>query len=153
MQANRFVVREAVTVSPEEDLVAAARKMREKHVGFLVVTDERNHPIGVLSDRDILIESVAEDMNPHNIKVVDVMTSRPLLATEEEDLESFLARMRNAGVRRAPVVNQTGLLIGIISFDDLLLSISGMLSNMAGSVAKQLSTERKMRGYRVNKSR
>ncbi len=148
MQASKLIVRDVVTVSADEDLVSAARLMRERHVGFLVVTDKRNgddYPIGVLTDRDIVIESVAGDVNPHNLRVSDVMVSRPLVTTEAEDLESLLSRMCAVGVRRAPVVSESGKLLGIVSFDDLLRSVASLLESMAGATLKQRETEIRMR--------
>lgn len=148
MQTRQFVVRDVVTVSPDADVAAAARLMREKHVGFLVVTDQRNggqYPIGVLTDRDIVMESVAENENPHNLKVSDVMTTRPLVAVLDELVEELLPRMRAAGVRRAPVVDNTGALAGVIAFDDVLQVLADALRNMAGLVARQRVTETTMR--------
>lgn len=149
MQTNRLFVRDVVTISGEQDLVYAAKLMREHHVGFLVVVDKRNgdqYPIGVLTDRDIVIESVAEDVSPHNLRVADVMVSQPLIIRESEDLEVLLARMCAYGVRRAPVVDESGRLAGIVSFDDLLQSISGMLNDIAGATKKQRETEKTFRG-------
>lgn len=148
MHTNRFLVRDVVTISPSEDLVAAAKLMHKQHIGFLVVVDKHSgnrHPLGVLTDRDILIKSVAKELNPHDVKVSEAMTPRPLFTTEEEDLENLLARMHAAGVRRAPVVDSTGQLLGLVSFDDLLQIISGMMSDMAGSAKQQRSTEAKLR--------
>ncbi|MES1189800.1 MAG: CBS domain-containing protein [Steroidobacter sp.] len=148
MHTNRYVTRDIATIGPDADLAAAAKVMRQHHVGFLVVVSERNgvrHPVGVLSDRDIVMESVAEDISPHELKVADVMTTHPLVASIDDDLEDLLAHMRENGVRRVPVVNKNGTLAGIVSFDDLLQTLSRMLGNMASSVINQRVTEIEMR--------
>ena len=92
-----------------------------------------------------LIEVVAQDVNPRTIKVADIMVLRPLLAAEDEDLEHLLGRMREAGVRRVPVVGAAGELLGMVSFDDILQAIAGLLTDMAHSTLRQRQLEPRLR--------
>jgi CBS domain-containing protein len=143
MQACQLMSRDVVTVRPEDDLVAAARLMREHHVGFLVVT-QRSHdgnPVGVLTDRDIVVTVVARELDPNKFVVSDVMNTKQLLASEHEDLQELLARMRETGVRRAPVISRWGKLVGVVSFDDVLCFTSTLLGDMATSVTSQRQHE------------
>jgi CBS domain-containing protein len=143
MQACQLMSRNVVTARPDDDLVTAARLMREHHVGFLVVT-QRTHdgnPVGVLTDRDIVVAVVARELSPDNFVVSDVMNTTQLLASEHEDLHDLLARMREAGVRRAPVISRWGKLVGVVSFDDVLCFTSDLLCDMAGSVTSQRQHE------------
>lgn len=150
MRVDRFIACDVITVAPDDDLVTAAKLMRKQHVGFLVVTHQdagRQRPLGVLSDRDITIECVAEDLNPRNIKVADIMAADPVLAGADEDLEGLLTRMASAGVRRAPVVDNEGVLVGVVSFDDLLQAIDGMLGNIALAAVQQRCNETRLRSH------
>lgn len=147
MQACQLMSRDLVTVRPEDDLFTAARLMREGHIGFLVVTQRTydGNPVGVLTDRDIVVAVVAREINPSSFVVADIMNTTPLLANEQEDLQELLARMREHGVRRAPVVSRWGKLVGVISFDDILCFASGLLNDMATSVTSQRQHEARQR--------
>jgi CBS domain-containing protein len=148
MNVDHVIVRKVVTITPERDLVAAAGLMRQKHVGFLCVVEPRNGghvPVGVLTDRDIVLEVVAKNVDPLRITVGDAMTAAPLLAKENESIEKLLTRMQSLGVRRAPVVGRGGKLVGIVSFDDILKAIAGLLGDMTGSFTTARATERQRR--------
>jgi len=144
MQTLRYLVRDIATTSPDVDVATAAKLMRNHHVGFLVVTDRRDgrqYPVGVISDRDVVLKAVARDIDPRSLKVSDVMTAGPLVAKADEDLEDLMARMRENGVRRAPVIDSDGALVGVVSFDDVLQTLARMLGNMASSVVNQRVAE------------
>jgi CBS domain-containing protein len=148
MNVDRVIVRKVVTISPERNLVEAAALMRERHVGFLVVVEPRNGghiPVGVLTDRDIVVEVVAKNVAPAGVTVGDAMTASPLVANEHESIASLLTRMQSLGVRRAPVVAHGGELVGVVSFDDILKMLAGVLGDMAGSFTTARSTERQRR--------
>jgi len=109
----------AVSIGAAADLVEAATLMRESHVGFLVVMDG-SAPVGVITDRDIVLETVAADVSPRDVTVGDAMTSEPGTAFEGSAVEDALESMRLAGVRRVPVVDEGGRVIGVLSLDDVL---------------------------------
>jgi CBS domain-containing protein len=141
--------RKVVTVRRNDDLQFAGRLMREKHIGYLVVVDtlprDVNAPVGVLTDRDIVVAVVAQDVNPRNLSVGDVMTPQPLVIEESLAVTAALARMRERGVRRAPVVAADGGLIGVVSLDDVLEILADQLSNVAGAIRNEQSIERVQR--------
>src|SRR5688500_12817403 len=122
MKVGEHCSRYTVTIKPGTALSEAAAVMREKHVGLMVVVDDsepwRLIPIGVLTDRDIVIQVFAPGANPQSLTVADVMTRNPVMATDQDDLGELLTRLREAGVRRAPVVDAYGGLIGVIAMDD-----------------------------------
>jgi CBS domain-containing protein len=141
MNVGRLCERQVVTVTPQQELVPAAELMREKHIGFLVVVEEYGRPIGVLTDRDIVISVVAKRADPSLLTVADVMTRDPTTADEEESVVSALRTMRRIGVRRLPVVGSNGLLTGILSLDDVLDLLANELAEVSGAIHNERHLE------------
>jgi CBS domain-containing protein len=86
-----------ITVDRDIDIAAAANVMRENHLGYLIVTDATSgggSPVGVITDRDIVIKVTAKDVDPHSLTVGDVMTAEPLIAAEDDGVSETLHRMR-----------------------------------------------------------
>ena len=151
MNAGSVCKRGVVTVAPTDDLVAAAHVMREKHVGYLIVsqasgpTQQDKRVVGVLTDRDIVVAVLAQEVDARALKVGDVMTRNPLLIDENQSIEAVLRHMREAGVRRVPVVDGSGALTGVLSIDDVLERIAEQLLNIAGSIRNEQRMERAVR--------
>lgn len=124
--------------------------MREKHVGYLVVAESagaggRSRVIGVLTDRDIVVGVLAQEVDARALKVGDVMTRDPLVLEEGLSIEAVLRHMREAGVRRVPVVDRAGTLCGVLSIDDVLERIAEQLIDIAGSIRNEQRMERVVR--------
>lgn len=149
MSIQSLCTHAVVTIGPQEDLCGAARLMREKHVGYLVVVEPSRHggsaPLGVITDRDIVVAVVAQEVNPRTLAVADVMTRQPLVLERDLTVEAALAQLRKRGVRRAPVVAANGGLIGVLSIDDVLGHLASQLDSIAGSVRKEQHIERRTR--------
>jgi CBS domain-containing protein len=149
MNAGSVCKRGVITVAPTDDLIAAAHLMREKHVGYLIVSEGapgRNRRVaGVLTDRDIVVAVLAQEVDAHALKVGDVMTRDPLLIEEGQSIEAVLCHMREAGVRRVPVVDRSGALTGVLSIDDVLETLAEQLINIAGSIRNEQRMERAVR--------
>lgn len=141
MNVGRLCKRPVVTVTPQQDLIVAAQLMREKHIGSLVVVEEYGRPIGVLTDRDIVISVVAKGANPSLLTVADVMTRDPTTADEGESVPNALRTMRHIGVRRLPVVGSKGLLTGVLSLDDVLDVLAKELAEVSGAVHNEQLVE------------
>jgi CBS domain-containing protein len=142
--------REAVTVRPSDEVLTAARLMRESHVGYLAVIDqvqpgEHPRPVGVLTDRDIVVAVVAPAVDPARVSVGDIMTRTPVMASGTDSPEQAARAMRRAGVRRLPVVGQQGELIGVVSLDDVLEYLAGALQSIAGAIRHEQQVERQLR--------
>jgi CBS domain-containing protein len=123
MKLKDACVLDAVCCLPDISITAAARAMRQNHVGDLIViddADEEREPIGILTDRDIVVEVIAQGRDPDLVKVSDVMVKHPVIASTSEDTSTALERMRTHGVRRIPVVDEGGFVFGIITLNDLL---------------------------------
>lgn len=124
MDAYALCQRHVVTVRRHEELSTAAWMMRERNVGCLVVVDPAGafggwRPVGLLSDRDIVTNVFARECDPRGLVVEEVMTRHPLCVLETTGVDEALQRMRAAGVRRVPVVDERGCLSGILALDDI----------------------------------
>jgi CBS domain-containing protein len=150
MNVSQLCSRNVVTVRKSDEITVAARLMREKHVGYLVVvepdfTGATQRPIGVLTDRDIVIGVVAQDLNPRGIRVGDVMTCNPVVVELGDPIAAAVQEMRRIGVRRMPVVGSLGELAGVLSLDEVLDSLSSELQNLAGAVRNERRVETALR--------
>ncbi len=140
--------REVVVVDREESVLNAARLMREHHVGSVVVTHKANGervPLGVLTDRDIAIELVAMAVDPAAVTVGDAMSYELVTLQERDTLLTGLERMRDRGIRRAPVVNEHGGLVGIIAVDDMIELIAEQLLDVVTLMGRGDRRERRQR--------
>lgn len=149
MDVMRLCRRKVVTIRPFEELAAAARLMRERHVGYVVVVepvaDRWQRPVGVLTDRDIVVKVIAREVDPRTLRVGDVMTRDPVTAAATDPLPDALRSMRRIGVRRIPVVGERGQLIGVLSLDEVIDALSAELSDVAGSILREQRTEKALR--------
>jgi signal-transduction protein with cAMP-binding, CBS, and nucleotidyltransferase domain len=148
MSIGNICTRHVFTMDGDSDVVEAARKMRECHVGFMVVTERASgvaRPVGVVTDRDLVIEVLAQDVPPHSIAVKDVMTRDPLIAREDDELHDTLLRMRAAGVRRVPIESGDGRLTGVLSVDDVVAFLNETVQDLAGAIDREISVERRLR--------
>jgi len=148
MLAGELCNRDVVTASRNMSLVEAARLMRDRHVGSLIVTETREGrtvPVGILTDRDIVIEIIAKDTAITDVSIGDIMTFALLKVSEDENIFAVAQRMRARGVRRVPVVSRLGELLGIIAADDILELLSeelALLSRITSREAEQEKTKR-----------
>jgi len=139
--------RDVVTVAAKAGLVEAAQTMRTRHVGFLVVTDDgavNGIPVGVLTDRDVVIEVVSKGIDPLDLTAGDVMSRDPLVVAVDARPEHALKQMRIFGVRRTPITDAQGRLVGVLALDDLLDWLAGTLADAAGVVRREQRLERQL---------
>jgi len=146
MRVEELLTRHVAFIHRNEPLLVAVRRMREEHVGALVVVEEREGAhiaIGILTDRDIVVGVFAKDVeHVAKLDVGDVMFSDLVTATEDEDIGVVLRRMRSFGVRRVPVVDgASGELRGIVTVDDALAGLSEELANAASLTSRQRERE------------
>jgi CBS domain-containing protein len=150
MYVSQLCKSNVVVMRSVDEVTAAAQLMREKHVGYLVViepdrADSRPMPIGVLTDRDIVVSIVARGADPRTFTVGDVMTGNPVTVYELDPIEKAVQEMRRIGVRRLPVVGKLGELKGVLSLDDVLDVVSGELRDLAGAIRSEQRIESALR--------
>jgi CBS domain-containing protein len=147
MTVGEICTRAVVTARSDESVIEVARRMRDRHVGTLVViADDERRPIGVVTDRDIVVSAVAQSPDKiESLLVGDVMSRDLITALTTESIDDAVARMRSQGVRRLPVVGRDGLLEGLVAFDDMIEHLSGHLTELVGLVASEQKRERAAR--------
>lgn len=150
MPISEFCNREVVFATREMSLPEAAQLMREHHVGDLVVVDEvdgKRVPIGIVTDRDMVIEVIAQSLEPTEFSVGDIMGPQLVSVQEQEGVFETIRLMRTKGIRRVPVVNQEGGLVGIISADDILDLLAEEMAELAKVAPREQEREAKTRAY------
>jgi CBS domain-containing protein len=145
MLLGEICSREVVTMRRREPLVTAAELMCERHVGAIVIVDDHGgsvFPTGIVTDRD-LVRVLAH--RPHDLSqltVGEAATTDPLVVRADEPVSMAIERMQARGVRRAPVIDRDGLLVGIVSVDDLFGWLAEQLARVARLVETQPARER-----------
>jgi CBS domain-containing protein len=144
MAVGEICNREVVVAEKALPVVDAAQLMRKHHVGDLVVVEARGgsrYPVGIVTDRDIVVEVVAAGVNPESLKVGDIMGAEVATVLESEGLFEALRYMRDKGVRRMPVVDSAGGLIGILTLDDLISLLAEEMTGLAQLVSHERQRE------------
>ena len=139
---------QVVCVRPDMTIQAVATLMREQHVGSVVVVEEPNgkrYPVGILTDRDIVVAVTAMDLDAKTMTVSDVMAPELVCVQGDATIAETVELMRLKGVRRIPVTAADGALIGIVSADDLLFLLAEEISGLARMVAKEQKREASVR--------
>lgn len=148
MATGEMCNREVVIVERETSLGEAARLMRQYHVGDLVVVESLEggrRPVGIVTDRDIVLEVVAMDIAPESLRVGDIMGASLASVRDSEGVFETMRYMRTLGVRRLPVVDEAGWLVGIITLDDLLELLADEMGELARLVARERGREQETR--------
>jgi len=148
MLLKSFCTPDVICCSPKMTAQAAAVLMRQKHTGDLVVVDDLDQdqvPLGIVTDRDLVIEVLAKELDPTRTSVRSILRTPVVIAHEHEDVAEVLERMRVHGVRRIPVVGAAGKLAGIVTLDDILKVISTDLASVVDIVAREQGREHRSR--------
>jgi len=144
MRIGEVCIRDVVIVRRDETVAAAAGVMREHGVGDVVVVENTrgfNEPVGIVTDRDIVLRCVAVDKDARSTTAFEIMTIAPVVADEGESVFSVIDRMREHGTRRVPVVAHSGALVGIVAYDDLIELLAGTLARLATVVGRAAQRE------------
>ncbi|MDO9269902.1 MAG: CBS domain-containing protein [Methylobacter sp.] len=150
MSISDFCNREVVFATRDMSLPEAAQLMREYHVGDLVVVDDvdgKRVPVGIVTDRDIVIEIIAQSLDIAEFSVGDIMGAQLISVQEKDGVFETIRLMRTKGIRRIPVVNQEGGLVGIVSADDILDLLAEEMTELARVVPREQEREAKTRAY------
>ena len=149
MTAGEVCTRNVVSVRRDDPVLAVARIMRDRHVGTVVVVDgdgPNRRPIGILTDRDIVVGVVAQAPDKvADLHVSDVFTGELLTISAQDSVDSALQIMRDRGIRRLPVTDHDGRLRGIITFDDLLRIRARQLTELAEVIGRERQREERHR--------
>jgi CBS domain-containing protein len=148
MPVGELCIRQVVVTPRKTSVLEAAKLMRQYHVGDVVVTDEiagRRAPVGIVTDRDIVLEVLAQELDATSLSAGDIMSSDLITVREDEGVFQTIQLMRAKGARRAPVVNNEGVLVGIVCVDDLVELLAEELSQLAKLIAREQKLETELR--------
>ena len=148
MPVKDVCVRSVVHVNRETTIHEAAQLMRQHHVGDLIVADPGEDgikPVGIITDRDVVLSVVAPKLDATVITVGDIMGADLVTCREDMGVSECIHKMRSRGVRRMPIVNLAGDLVGIVSVDDLIEILAEELSELARLIAREQGREVRLR--------
>ncbi|MFT4060327.1 MAG: CBS domain-containing protein [Legionella sp.] len=148
MKIGEFCNRDVIIMNGDESVKAAAELMRRHHVGDVILVEENKGqriPIGIVTDRDLVVEVMAVGLEATVLTVQDLVTRSLLMVKEDNSVFDCLELMKIKGVRRLPVVDAEKSLIGIITMDDITVLLAGMLYNVVSVVDRQQKNELKRR--------
>ena len=134
MRVAEICTRAVVTCRRDASALELAKLMRERHVGAVVVVDEDAGgamPVGIVTDRDLVVEVMACGVDPEILRVGDLIVTAPETAVDDELVFDAVWHMRRKGIRRLPVVDGQGRLFGILSADDLTRFLAEQLTGVA----------------------
>lgn len=139
---------DVVEIAADASLNEAAEVMRKRHVGALVVTEQpdgEHIPVGIITDRDIVLAVVAPGVRPESLTAGDVMTHPLATCREDEELFDAIVTMRDRGVRRLPVLNAEGGLAGIVAADDIFGALGTHMRDLGQVLGREQVRETRNR--------
>jgi CBS domain-containing protein len=147
MKIEQVCNREVTLAYEDERVDEVARRMREHHVGSVIVVPREGPrtPVGVLTDRDIVVEVLAAGLDYRTVSVGEIMSRDIATVREEDDVVDALRIMRTQGVRRLPALTRTGTLAGIVAIDDLLELFAGQFDDMVLAIGREQKREAQAR--------
>jgi CBS domain-containing protein len=148
MNIGEICTREVVLAKRDTTALAAARLMRHYHVGNLLVVDDSNghsRPIGIVTDRDLVTEIMAEGVDPDSVNIGELVTRKLVTVSEAEGVFETVQRMRLEGIKRMPVVDDQGALVGIVTVDDLIEVLAEEMTALSKIYTAEQKQERRTR--------
>lgn len=144
MNIGNLCKRDVVAIDSTASLQDAAMRMRERHVGTLVVTEDGpqgNHVVGIVTDRDLTIDGIACGLDPEEVPVSEIISGRTIALPYTAGIPEAIAVMRTEGVRRLLVTAQEQQLLGILSFDDVVEAVAGEMAGLAHAIHSGIARE------------
>ena len=140
-KVSEVMTRGVAVLSPSDSLQRAAQRMGELNIGALPVC-EGHEVVGMITDRDITVRGVAEGMNPARAHVSEVMTEHAHSCSEDQTAEEVMNLMGDLQVRRLPVLDEAGEIVGIVSLGDLATRQSGHIDNALREISSPSEPQR-----------
>jgi len=133
-----------VTCGRETSVLELAQLMRDRHVGDVIVVDEHDGqmtPVGVVTDRDLVVEILAKGANPDLLRAGDLIANEIVTAFESELVYDAIWHMRGKGIRRLPVIDSHNHLLGVLTADDVTAFLAEELTEVARIAHRQIKRE------------
>jgi len=131
------------TIDESAPLIEAARMMREKGVGDILIvrmSGRAARPVGLITDRDIVVHAIACNLQPDELTVADLCTRDPVTVDADADLAEVTAAMQENGVRRV-LVTRDSEIAGVVTLDNVIDAMAEMMNNLSGMLTRQLDYE------------
>ena len=146
-QLKDFASTVVAVVEPETNALVVAQLMRKHHVGALVVVDalEKTRPLGIVTDRDLVLELMAEGLDPAVFTAGDIMSVDLVLARPEMDAMDAVRLMHAHQLRRLVIADEQGRLVGIVTMEDVLELIARELAGLCAGLAGAKDREERQR--------
>jgi CBS domain-containing protein len=142
MRIAELCTRAVVTCRRDATAQTLARVMRDRHVGDVIVIDEREVPIGIVTDRDLVVQVMAAGVAPEALRAEDLIGGGLTTALTSETVYDAIWAMRSKGIRRLPVVDEQEHLVGVLTSDDITEFLAQELTGIARVMPRQLEIER-----------
>ena len=139
MKFGTFFTKKVVTAGPKDSLAKVAKHMQQHNVGTIVVVEQKR-PVGIVTDRDLAMAVCAEKVSPEE-HVQKVMPCPVSTMNQNEGIYTATQYMMENAVRRLPVVDNVGWLVGLVSLDDLLLLLSREMNNLAEGIKPETAVK------------
>jgi CBS domain-containing protein len=136
MSTGRICTRAVVTAAARESVLDIARRMEEHGVGTVVVVDQEAKPVGIVTDRDLVLRCIAAELDPADTLVSGIMTQEVRTVDESTPIEQALRTMAGAGTRRLVVTGTGGKLAGLLSVDDFVELLAEEATSLGEIVRK-----------------
>jgi CBS domain-containing protein len=138
MSIERLLTRPVQKLGPDATCTDAAQLMRDERIGAVVVEDRDERVVGIVTDRDLVVRVVAPGLDPRKVRLSEVMTREPVYLKGERGIDQLVAAMRDASVRRVPVVDRRGKLEGLVAMDDLFVLLATQLADLATAIRDEI---------------
>jgi CBS domain-containing protein len=148
MTVAKLCTKDVATATRDTPVSEAAKQMRHRHVGNLVVVEQQNGktvPVGIVTDRDIVISVVAPELDPKVFTLGDMLLKDAITCREDQDVAACLHQMRTQGIRRMVVVDKQGALVGIVALDDIIRFLAGEMGEVSKLIEREQVMEMKTR--------
>lgn len=144
---KEFATTLVAVVEPETSARVVAQLMRRHHIGALVVVDalDKNKPVGIVTDRDLVLELMAEGLDPAVFTAGDIMSVDLVTADPEMDAMDAVQLMRKYRLRRLVITDTTGHLAGIVTIEDVLALLTRELADLTVDLASARDRETRAR--------
>jgi CBS domain-containing protein len=148
MRIGEICVRNVVCADRKTTVEEAAQLMRSRHVGDLIVVDSAARgpvPVGIITDRDIVVQIVAAGLQPSQLSLGDIIGGSLITASEDQGIFDTIQQMQHNGIRRLPVVDKQGVLLGIITTDDVLQFLAIQFRGLSNVAVRERRQEAEVR--------
>jgi CBS domain-containing protein len=136
-QLKDFATSVVAVVEAETPALVVAQLMRKHHIGALVVVDaqEKSQPIGIVTDRDLVLELMAESLDPAIFTAGDIMSVDLVMASPDMDVMDAVHLMKKHRLRRLVIEDNAGRLVGIVTMEDVLEQLANEMANLSSALA------------------